>query len=355
MDFHTAQEQARNRTAWLVFLFILCVLGVVVAATLSAWGLWHLYGLLITWVERYDPIFANGMDPIISLKQLLVITAVATALVIMLECLSRWADLTDHSGERVAEMLGGQRLRPATKIPGTRRLLNVVDEMAIAAGIDPPKVYVLDSEPGINAFAAGLKVEDAVIGVSLGCLVHLNRDELQGVVAHEFSHILNGDMRLNTRLLIMVSGLLLLSLIGHIMTRGGPPGSDDELQAPFGVSWLNPLAFIVSASLKILGSAGAFFARLLQAAVSRQREFLADASAVEFTRQSAGIAGALRKIGGWKNGSGVWQPHSMKASHMFIAPPGVFRYGFSSHPPLAARIRALEPGWNGQFEECSGE
>jgi Zn-dependent protease with chaperone function len=146
-------------------------------------------------------------------------------------------------------------------------------------------------------------------------------------------------MRLNTHLLVMVSGLLLLSPIGHIMTRGAPPGSDEEIRGPFGFPWLNPLAFILSGLMKPGGSSGAFFAGLLQAAISRQREYLADASAVEFTRQTDGIVGALRKIGGWKTGSALWQPHAMKASH----------------PPLAARIKALEPEWDGRSEHPAEE
>src|SRR5207247_2414014 len=206
-----------------------------------------------------------------------------------------------------------------------RKLLNVVEEMSIASGVPGPKVYVRDGEPGINAFAAGHSASDAAISVTHGCMKLLSRDELQGVIAHEFSHILNGDMRLNLRLMGLVFGILCLTVIGRILIRAR--------RGKF------PLP-LIGLALIIIGWAGVFFGRLIQAAVSRQRESLADASAVQFTRNPAGLAGALKKIGGFEYGSQIKSPHAEEASHLFFANGmGESFFSFATHPPLIERIR----------------
>src|SRR5262249_52719212 len=235
-------------------------------------------------------------------------------------------------------------------VPGTtrdareRRLLSVVEEMACAAGVPVPPVYVLD-EPGINAFAAGYAPGDAVVAVSRGCLEYLTRDELQGVVAHEFSHILNGDMRLNIRLIGLIFGIIALTVLGRILmfsARGGSSSNRRDSQAQGGMVMLG-------LGLFVLGLVGGFCGRLIQAAVSRQRDYLADASAVQFPRTPDGIAGALKKIGGLKEGSRVENPRAGEVGHMFFA--NAFRGGLvgllATHPPLAERIRRLDPTFNG--------
>src|SRR5262249_37347604 len=200
-------------------------------------------------------------------------------------------------GQAVALMMGGVEVPGTTTELRQKRLLHVVEEMALAAGVPVPPVYILD-EPGINAFAAGYAPGDAVVAVSPGCLTYLTRDELQGVVAHEFSHILNGDMRLNIRLIGLIFGIMVLSVIGRMLmlTGGRRSSSSQRNDSRAGLMMLGLGVFA-------LGLVGAFFGRLIMAAVSRQREYLADASAVQFTRNPDGIAGALKKIGGLKEGS----------------------------------------------------
>ena len=236
-------------------------------------------------------------------------------------------------------MLGGRLVNPAQPDPDERKLLNVVEEMAIASGIPVPQVYVLPEEKGINAFAAGHSTSDAVVAVTQGALRLLTRDELQGVIGHEFSHILNGDMRLNLRLMGLIFGILCLAVIGRVLlhVRGG--GKDK-----------NPLP-LLGLVLVLMGWVGVFFGRLIQAAVSRQREFLADASAVQFTRNPAGLAGALKKIGGLSYGSKLKNAHAGEASHMFFGNGmgGSFLGLMETHPPLAERILALEPDFDGEF------
>jgi hypothetical protein len=214
--------------------------------------------------------------------------------------------------------------------------------MAIASGLAVPKIYVLDDEAGINAFAAGHSPSDAAIGVTRGCMTLLNRDELQGVIGHEFSHILNGDMRLNLRLMGVIFGILCLAVIGRILLFSRDRSSKDK----------NPL-MLLGIALIVIGAIGVFFGRLIQAALSRQREYLADASSVQFTRNPAGLSGALQKIGG--AGSRIGSAHAGEANHMFfengLSKP--FLRMLATHPPLDERIRTIDPGWDGKFKHAS--
>jgi len=243
-------------------------------------------------------------------------------------------------GRAVSEMMGARAVNPTTTDPDERKLLNVVEEMAIASGVPVPQVYVMDEEDGINAFAAGHQPGDATVTVTRGCMKLLSRDELQGVIGHEFSHILNGDMRLNLRLMGIIFGILCLAIIGRVL-----------LQTARGSRGQNPLP-LLGLVLLLIGWIGVFFGRLIQAAVSRQREFLADASSVQFTRNPGGITGALKKIGGLgENGSRVSHAHAEELSHMFFG-NGVsepFIGLLETHPPLTQRIRVFEPNFDGQF------
>ncbi len=245
-------------------------------------------------------------------------------------------------GDEVARMVGARLLWRNSDQLQEKRLLNIVEEMSIASGVTMPRVYVMDQENGINAFAAGYQPNEAVIAVSKGALERLNRDELQGVVAHEFSHILNGDMRLNIRLIGVVYGLLLVALFGEKMMsslRYARSSRDDK----GGVFFL----FLAGLALWIIGYIGVFFGRLIKASVSRQREFLADASAVQFTRNCEGIGGALRKIAGLSQqqglGSRIDHPNAEALSHLFLgaARPSLVSGLFSTHPPLQERIQRL--------------
>ena len=245
--------------------------------------------------------------------------------------------------------LGGQPLNHDTRDRDERRILNVVEEMAIASSIPVPPVYLLE-EKGINAFAAGYSPQDAVIGVTRGCVQTLTRDELQGVIAHEYSHILNGDMRMNIRLIGFVYGIMVIGLLGWqifciALYTGGRRRSKDS----------NPLPLIaVGGGLIVIGAIGTFFGNWIKSSISRQREYLADASAVQFTRNPDGIAGALKQIGG-STGHGILEHGSApEFSHMFFATgvTGMLSSMFTTHPPLEQRIRRIEPRWDGEFPKA---
>jgi Zn-dependent protease with chaperone function len=245
-------------------------------------------------------------------------------------------------GARVAEMLGGKLIPVSTNNFLEKRFLNIVEEMAIASGVPVPPVYLMEKEKGINAFAAGFRPDDAVIGITRGSLETLNRDELQGVVAHEFSHILNGDMWLDLKLVGFLHGILLIALIGRSILRGSSRSRNSKNSGG---------AALLGLALVLLGYIGVLFGKLIKSAVSRQREYLADASAVQFTRNPYGLAGALKKIGGLAAGSLVDHNKAEEISHMFFSNglKASWIGLFSTHPPLADRIIRLEPAFNGNY------
>lgn len=311
MNFFERQALAKRNTTRLVVLFAFAVAGIVLAIDL---------GVLLVF----------GGDP-----RLLVVSTLLALGVIGIGSLYRMASLRG-GGESVAQQVGGVPVAEDTTDLHLRRLRNVVEEMSIASGVPVPKIYVLEHEPGINAFAAGYSPSDAVIAVTRGALERLNRDELQGVVAHEYSHILNGDMRLNIRLVGLLFGILMLGLIGRkILQHGGAVRGRDAMPVLFGAL----LALAV-------GYIGLFFGRMIKASVSRSREVLADASAVQFTRQTVGLAGALKKIGGLHDGSRLAErADAEEVSHMLFGDGTGLSGLFATHPPLLQRIQALEPGF----------
>lgn len=336
MDFFTRQEEARKKTKLLVFYFILAMAGIVLAIYAVTLAL----GLYATGERQ--------MGLVLWQPELLGIVSAGVGLVVGLG--SGWKTWQLNAGGGVvAQDLGGRPVPPQPTDPDERRLRNVVEEMALASGTPVPEIYLLESENSINAFAAGKTPSDSAIGVTRGCVQRLSRDELQGVIAHEFSHILNGDMRLNTRLIGLLQGILLITLIGRIIARssmysGGSRRGDRDRGGGGGAIVLFGIALL------IIGSIGVFFGKLIKSAVSRQREFLADASAVQFTRLPEGIGGALKKIGG-SAGSRLQTPNAEEASHLFFANGlsqalvGIF----ATHPPLEERIRAIQPDWDGRF------
>lgn len=338
-DFFDRQDIARRNTTRLVILFVLAVLAIMASVDLL---LAATMGYLARDPETGAIDWALAADP-----QLLGLAVVGTLILVGGGSLYKTAQLRG-GGRIVAEQLGGRRLNPDTAVPSEQQLLNVVEEMAIASGTPAPPVYLLDQEKGINAFAAGFTPRDAVIGVTRGTAERLTRDELQGVMAHEFSHILNGDMRLNIRLIGLLHGILIIGLLGYFVLRMTAFSGHSARRSRQDGNALPLVALGVG--LMAVGFFGTFFGNLIKAAVSRQREFLADASAVQFTRQPEGLAGALKKIGGSVTGSTIQSPNAPEASHMFFgrATSG-FSALFSTHPPLAARIRVIEPSWDGTF------
>lgn len=327
MDFFTQQEEARRRTGLLLFFYAAAVILIMVAiyaVSIAAFGALDDNQASFIW---WDPVLLLGV--------------VAGTLVIIGSGTIYKIAMLKRGGRAVAEMLGGRLIAPDTTDANERKLMNVVEEMAIASGTAIPATYVLDNEPAINAFAAGFSINDAVVAVTRGALEKLTRDELQGVMAHEFSHILNGDMRLNIKLTGILHGILVIALLGYTLMRAlqFSGGSRRSSKGGGGVIAI----FFLGVSLWIIGYIGVFFANLIKSAVSRQREFLADASAVQFTRNPGGIGGALNKISDLSLGSRLGNTHAAEAGHFFFA--NGLRSSWSgllaTHPPLNERIKRI--------------
>ena len=348
MDFFERQDQARQGTRKLVVLFVLAVLATVIALNAIAAGVLYLQSQQQDrqrgegqQAARFEP--ADLWQPAIY-----GIVTVATLAVIGGASAYKTAQISGDGG-KVATLMGGRKLDPQSTDDDERKLLNVVEEMSIASGVPVPDVYLLDQEDGINAFAAGSSVGEAALGVTRGTVTKLDRDELQGVIAHEFSHILNGDMKLNLRLVGIIFGILVIGLVGYGIFRVAPYLSSgrsnnrrDDKGAGAGIAIA---LFVVGAAVWLVGSIGVFFGRWIQASVSRQREYLADASAVQFTRNPLGIRDALRKIGGTSAKATVANRHAGEISHMWFGE--AFDGLFATHPPLDKRIQAVDPNWDG--------
>jgi len=334
VDFFARQDQARRKTKWLVVYFALAVVLLIVSVYFISLVVFA--GVHAKQHHGYDdaPIQFVLWDPEIFLASTLGVLAV-----IFIGSAYKTNELS-AGGSAVATLMGGRLVNQNTTDANERKLLNVVEEMSIAAGVPMPQVYVLNDERGINAFAAGHTTGDAAIGVTRGCIEMLSRDELQGVIGHEFSHILNGDMQLNLRLIGIIFGLLCLATVGRILLYARSSNSRDK----------NPLP-ILGLALIALGAIGVFFGRLIQAAVSRQREFLADASSVQFTRNPGGLSGALQKIGRYSYGSKLESNHAPDLCHMFFGNGlGDSLFGaMATHPPIPDRIHAIDPAWDGKF------
>ncbi|MEN8213110.1 MAG: M48 family metallopeptidase [Pseudomonadota bacterium] len=347
MDFFTAQDEARKKTTLLITLFALAVLLLVVLTNL------FLMAAMAIAAGEPDPGRLSGLEHLMQQFSWMRFAAIGAAvlLVILLGSLFRsWT--MGRGGKAVAEMMGATLITPDSRNPDYRRLLNIVEEMAIASGTTVPLVYVMQKEPAINAFAAGITAGDAAIVVTRGCLQQLSRDELQGIVAHEFSHILNGDMRLNMRLVGILFGILMLGLIGRFMLRtAGGSRRGSTARRGNGLPWM-----ALGGGLFILGYAGTFIGNLIKASVSRQREYLADASAVQFTRDPQGIGGALIKIGALPGGSLLRSADAAELSHAYFSEGVRVRYltMLATHPPLEERIRRVLPHWDGIFPREHG-
>lgn len=326
MDYFEMQEKAKRKSSLLVFLFFVAIFGLVIMSYLIVQ-----LPLLFASPESDGTGFQGEWNPALFIGiAFSVVSLVFTTSAIKLFLLKK-------GGMTVAESLGGIKVDPSNPDPKYKQLLNVVEEMAIASGLPVPAIYVLEEENGINAFAAGFNPSDAVVGVTKGALEAFDRDELQAVVAHEFSHILNGDMRLNIRLMGYLSGIFVLTVVGRTLFRAGSMsgrGRNNNLA----VLSLLGFAFLNS------GFLGLLLGRLIKAAVSRQREFLADASSVQFTRNPVGIYRALKKIQEHSEGSLIQSPQAEVASHMFFS-AGIntfFERLFSTHPPLQVRMDSIQ-------------
>jgi len=326
MNFFRHQEEARRNTGRLILLFSLAVIAVILTVNLL-----FIAGIGFT-------LGAHRISDIYDAEHWAVVSFTTLAVILIS---SFFRQLSLSKGSDVANSLGATLLDPGSRDPDERRLLNIVEEMAIASGMPVPDVYVME-DSGINAFAAGYQPSDAVVGVTRGAISALTRDQLQGIIAHEFSHIFNGDMRMNMRLTGIIYGIVFIGEIGRMIVRGSH-------NRGFTTRRTDPRAAIFGFALMAIGYGGEFFGRMIKSAVSRQREFLADASAVQFTRNPDGISGALKVIG-YGAGSRVGSPSALEVSHFFFGPVMRFRRTmFATHPPLDERIQKIQPGWDGHY------
>lgn len=346
MNFFQHQDIARRNTRLLIILFTLAV--ILLASAVAFLVALFTGGILMA--PETGPATTSQM---VIEWDIVVASAGVAISVIGFAVLYKWVVLRP-GGKVVAEHLGGRRLRPDSQDPLERKVLNVVEEMAIAANMPVPPVYMLDKELAINAFAAGYSPRDAVIGITRGCADKLTRAQLQGVVAHEIAHILNGDMRLNIRIIAILNGILFISHAGYLLLRAGAFGGGRNSNGK------NALP-LLGLGLLVLGAIGVLFGNIIKAAVSRQREYLADASAAQFTREPEALSGALQQIGvaqernqknrDNKSGSQIENANADEASHLFFGQAvGKWMSIMATHPPLESRIRRLTPHWDGKYK-----
>ena len=338
MDFFAYQEHARKLSHRMVGMYILAVvaIGVTFHTVIS-------FGLSLLEFEP-DTATASFLDYFLDPMTAGIVMGVTFGIIFLTSFVKSRA--LSQGGGAVAESMGGRLISSRTQDLDERRLMNIVEEMAVASGVPMPKVYVLDHEFGMNAFAAGHSPDDAAVAVTFGLLIKLNREELQAVIAHEFSHILNGDMRLNIRLIGILFGIFALTVLGRIVLQSMRFVRGSRNKKGNGIILV---ILAVGLTCLVVGSIGFFFGRLMQSYISRQREYLADASAVQFTRNPIGLADALKRIGG--QGSAIQDPKAMEIAHMLFA--SGLRSAFATHPPLDERIRRWDPGFDGNFATAS--
>ena len=343
MDFFESQELARKRTKWLICLFVIAVMAIVVA----------IYFLVVVAISMTHPSQGSQFAAVASDPRLIIGVFVGVVTLIGMGSLAKMFELR-QGGAAVASLMGGRRIVGNTSKLTDQRVANIVEEMALASGTPVPPVYMLDDEDSINAFAAGFTVDDAVIGINRGTAEKLTREELQGVIAHEFSHILNGDMRTSLRMVGLLNGILLISIIGGQLLRfltlgnrysGRSRSNNDKGNGGFIIAM-----FVIAIGLFAIGSIGLFFGRWIKSLVSKQREYLADASAVQFTRMPDGIAGALKVIGGTAEASKMNAGAAEQISHMFFS-EGISSFFFATHPPLVNRVQQIDERFDGDFQK----
>jgi Zn-dependent protease with chaperone function len=346
MDFFDREARAQKQTRLLFWLFGTAVLAVIALT----------YLILAPFILPFskslaDPSFLHWLWD----APLAGWIAFGTLLSITAGCLYK-IRLLAGGGPSVAELLGGRRIESNPSDLDEKKLRDVVEEMAVASEMSVPEIYVLDRERGINSFAAGHTREDVAIGVTFGCLKLLTRDEMQGVIAHEFSHVLNGDTRLNMKLMALAHGLFWPTIVGRVLVHGSPqtPETGDSIFDADAKPAYLPSA-PVGALFLIIGAISLPMVRLLKSAICREREWLADAAAVQFTRNPAGISGALKKTGGLYKAGRLDTPHAESASHLYFANSNYEPWleCMSTHPPLTERILAIDPYFDGQFQHIN--
>jgi Zn-dependent protease with chaperone function len=322
MDFFAQQDAARRASRRLVLWYLLAVAFVVACFNLAAW--------IAFWV-----VTAGGTMPA---KAHLVVSATISAVIFGVTAWRLWQ--LSEGGPAVAALLGAHYLDRSRATPAEAKLLNVVEEMAIASGISVPPVYLMNHENAINALVAGHSPNEAVIVVTRGAILHLSRDELQAVMGHEFSHILNGDMALNVRLVSLLAGIACFGEWGEALVYAAAKQNVGLSREERGAGVLSAL---FGAAIAYIGFPGLVAAEAIKAAISRQRELLADAASVQFTRNPDGIAGALDSVRYLKAGTTLRSAYAVELSHMFFLPALVRWWSWPTHPPVGERIRRAHP------------
>jgi Zn-dependent protease with chaperone function len=335
MDFFENQEQARKKTALLLFLYVFALSAVIVLIYLATNLSLHLWK---------GGVFRVHWD-----LRLFMLVSPIVAAIILFGSVYQYNKLSEGGGDAVAQMLGAVPVGHGTEDILEQRLLNIVQEMSLAAALPMPRVYIMKDDASINAFAAGLTQNHAVVAVTRGSLEQLSRDELQGVIAHEFSHILNGDMRLNMQLMGIIGGLTVIHFLGRLLFEI-TGRSTNRRSGNAGL-----VILVMGLLLMAAGWLGVLFSQIIKSAVSRQREFLADAAAVQFTRNPSGIAGALKKIAGWTEGTRIKSVRAQEASHIFFSNTltGVWQSLFATHPAIEVRIQRIDP--RSEYQHAAGE
>ncbi|MDG6773972.1 M48 family metallopeptidase [Thiomicrorhabdus sp. ZW0627] len=344
MNFYASQDRARKSTRWLVIVYLLSLTALTV---ISSWVL-----LILLRTLGFQS-FPRGVEFYTLTENDIWLFAGVAGFILFGALISSYVKGRELSkgGRMVALSLGGRKIQPNTSDFNERKILNVVEEMAIASGMPVPEVYILPDESAINAFAAGLTPTDAIIGLTQGAIEKLSRAQLQGVVGHEFSHILNGDMRLNIRLIMLITGIEFVGIIGRIFTQSSRSSRRSYSSRRRSNGKGAGAIILAGIVLRLIGWIGVLFGRIIQAAVSRQREYLADASAVQFTRNPSAVANALKVIGGEAYGSKLRKTDTSQVNHLFFCQvfDSYFNFIFATHPPLEERIRHLEPSWDGEY------
>jgi len=339
VDFFREQDVARRNARLLTLLFVAAVMALILLTNML------LAGFLIL---DSGSGASHGQQTMLRWRSFLQVGGVITA-IIGAVVMVNWINFA-RGGQQIASALGGRLIQPGTDDPMERRASNIVQEMALAANMPVPPIYILDEEQGINAFAAGTQHSNAVVAVTRGALNTLTRDELQGVIGHEFSHILNGDMRLSIRLAAMLRGITFIGDVGSLLLRSASRQRSSSSSKNDG----RAVALVMGLGLYVIGLLGGLMAGLIKSAISKQKEYLADASSVQFTRNPDGIGDALKVIGGHSAGTFVETARAEELSHLFF---GQVKHrlwsGFATHPPIEKRIRRVDPDWDGQFTDVT--
>ncbi len=359
MYFFDQQERAKRKSVVLVILYTIAVglsIGLVYLLALWAAAICRYFYNVIGSYYDMDGTFVPLSNPGLWNVWIFAIV-IMLGLVVMVGATLRRIRFMGSGAESVALLMGGTLVDPRTQDSVHKRLLNIVEEMAIASGLPIPMVYVLLREPGINAFSSGFSHDATAIAVTQGALDMLTREELQAVVAHEFCHILYGDTQLKTLMAGLLHGLMMpwhvvrISLMGIVRGHSAVPH-------PIALGIVVVTA-VVSVPLIVVTQISAIIAAWLKRHVSVQREYLADAAAVQFTRNGMALAGAFKKIGGYIAGSRVLSPEHEYASHFFFANPlasGMLSWAWLLvHPPLEKRIRRIDPGFDGTFARVASK